>query len=1792
MALSDKDIVITPNRGQASDPKIEFKGASAAVGAQTITLNVYPTNSGTISFEGSAGQLFSITNSLTGTIYSVNDVSGIPSIEVLDTGLIKLAQYSGNVLIGTNTDNGNKLRVAGSSHINQLGVGTSNNQSFDFYNNGTSYFNGSVTIDDTAAFTAGNQLQFYTSSGQLRGYINATDNDDNHFQIATSGGEDIVFKDAGLSGTRNLVIRGGNTGTLAYGAMRSPLFTEIDNTSHYLDMSVTGGTILSTGSSADTLGYNASYGIYIGGIDGRYLYSGNSSYTGPLFWNGSAAYVVYHTGNVPAWLTAESDTLATVTSRGASTSTSVTLSGGGNQFQGHFYYLPYDSAGNHYPHFNDGGNGTGVQVNWRLYTGASNTQTHVWRTDYTYFANRVESAGDMRATSFADASDTNYYVDPANTLKSAVLNGNVEITPRSSTWAEGIQFYMPDQSTWGGLRWVRNRSNYHGSWYIGWTALDSTNDLVFGTNASGTQVDNILRLYNSASGSALISRDLYLSGSTGGNYGNRLIIGNTDTSYTIQDGNLRPTLQLHGQYPVVSLNHTVTSNTSHGPTLQFTNNGVGNQFVIGTNGSGTFLSMGYSSNANWNPHNGIAGYEGTSFFHAGSDGMLGLGSPGDWGGLGAGVPVYHLHVKGFNNAVNGYAGVFENIISASNNGGGWLFQNNHANHSWGVVSELRVASGDSGTDRPSLLFSTPFADVSWSVGFVTGTDNNFRIVKNHGHRSYYGGWAGNNSGWGTEYLRVTTDGSVISTVEVQAPIFKDSNDSNYYGDFASTSQLYALNTRLLAVNPDGNTANPDTGTLSLWTNPASTTSTLMFKRTDQLFGTHGGVTDTYATYWNMDSTNRGWIFRYATSTTAGDNVFSIRNNDGTTTIGTGGFTAGSVHARLNIHAGSSSGATTFRDIDLFGGWSGGEGHAITATHGTSSSNIVGQMVFEHNSPGSRIKWGRLYHSGDQSTYPMHLISDSSSAYLEMNTGSMRAPIFYEYNDTGYYADPSGTSILNYAYGLVSTFTAPGSPGTYVWVRAPLGAFNGGGNIVKFSISRSIYDNGSSPYGGPSADFTVFSREWHGGQDFCMVIYGEHGSASGTGGKYIANAGPKDEAGGGYWFYMKLEGGIDYIMRRDVSSGFIGTFSSTTDPTGIPTIYAAGLNLMYTQGPSANLSVVGGSIYAPFFVSTANNNYYLAPSSNSTLSQLTLGVTGSTDVTLGINGPTHISSSNPLYFGGNIGSYNSWASKIYTSGSTTVFSAQGWQFNGEGYVGGPPVYFSIDNAGIATATGELRAPIFKDSNNTDYFLDPTSTTSLRTVGSWRSDSSTWDGEFAGKIQYHSSNWYLQAAGSWLFRNAAGTNVAEIANDGSLYTTNIYNSNWFRNNNSAQGLYNTANDAHFYSAGPNYWHINGNSGDITDGGLVFYNQYNSSQGNATGRKGYVYWDSAGFGLLDSTGNWTFNVHPTNYKRVTIGGANYLNPYNAVDGIRLMFGGSDDNAADNYYIGTNLENYGGNYTKLDLRWHTGIRMGAQPNYGGVRIYDSEDLGTIRFSVNKGDANTRVESGDFYAANLYARDDSNYYLKPADSTFSLRVRGPITAGSGGPLGGGRLELYGSYGSITIRPNEGSTFASIRYGSGINFQNSSASTTYLSIDDSGNGTFLGTVTTTGTQTTTGNTNVSLTKAYSVPNIGTTAATTIFAFNINTYRSAKLLIQITQGTNYQVSEAVVIHNGTNAFFTEYGVVETNGTLGTISCTVNTGTSECVVSINMISAATTIVTTHGTLMLAIASGGGGGGTTGL
>ena len=203
MANSDKNIVITPNIGAASDPKIVFSGADAATAAQNITLTAYPTNGGTLSFDGSTGQLFSVTNSMSGTIFSANDVSGIPSIEVLDTGLVKIAQYSGNLLLGSGTDTGlAKLQVAGNIRVstnatNPIHIGQ--NTGATAYNSIS--LNGNTTDSGNMGMTGGGNSDTVL-------YINSTGNIT--FRTNSFGQTPLTLTSAGASILGNTVLHAGN----------------------------------------------------------------------------------------------------------------------------------------------------------------------------------------------------------------------------------------------------------------------------------------------------------------------------------------------------------------------------------------------------------------------------------------------------------------------------------------------------------------------------------------------------------------------------------------------------------------------------------------------------------------------------------------------------------------------------------------------------------------------------------------------------------------------------------------------------------------------------------------------------------------------------------------------------------------------------------------------------------------------------------------------------------------------------------------------------------------------------------------------------------------------------------------------------------------------------------------------------------------------------------------------------------------------------------------------------------------------------------------------------------------------------------------------------------------------------------------------------------------------------------------------------------------------------------------------------------------------------------------------
>jgi len=65
----------------------------------------------------------------------------------------------------------------------------------------------------------------------------------------------------------------------------------------------------------------------------------------------------------------------------------------------------------------------------------------------------------------------------------------------------------------------------------------------------------------------------------------------------------------------------------------------------------------------------------------------------------------------------------------------------------------------------------------------------------------------------------------------------------------------------------------------------------------------------------------------------------------------------------------------------------------------------------------------------------------------------------------------------------------------------------------------------------------------------------------------------------------------------------------------------------------------------------------------------------------------------------------------------------------------------------------------------------------------------------------------------------------------------------------------------------------------------------------------------------------------------------------------------------------------------------------------------------------------------------------------------------------------------------------------------------------------------------------------------------IDTFDATLFRSAKYFVQVDDGTNYQVSEVMAIHDGTNADIIEYGVLEMGTAIGDVGVNYNSGTIE-------------------------------------
>jgi hypothetical protein len=384
----------------------------------------------------------------------------------------------------------------------------------------------------------------------------------------------------------------------------------------------------------------------------------------------------------------------------------------------------------------------------------------------------------MRAPIFYDSNDTGYYLNPAGNsnlyyasfANDVQMNGNYLKFDQSGTrsWSirasggnlnftsgdgsgtyafTGATSFSANSSWFGGYGGgsgpglaFENQSTFARIVFWGLDFYDWNNGTQMVINDGYVLANNSMRspifydsndttYYFDGTGGTRQSKYLTISGGGSGNYGNELVVGNTSVQYSLEDTNLRPIIQATGAYPVVSINHTVTSNGSHGATLQFTSNGVGNQFVIGSSGNGSRLDIGTSSNTSWNPHNGIDGYNGTTGLRMDTSGnifnLVSTRSPIYYDNNDTGYYVDAASNSNFNTiSVQGGTSNFNGITYFRTNNGGYLGSTDSA--------KLQAYS-----DSNNAAFMSFHKGGHYAVNFGLDADNVMRL----------GGWSASSNRW-------------------------------------------------------------------------------------------------------------------------------------------------------------------------------------------------------------------------------------------------------------------------------------------------------------------------------------------------------------------------------------------------------------------------------------------------------------------------------------------------------------------------------------------------------------------------------------------------------------------------------------------------------------------------------------------------------------------------------------------------------------------------------------------------------------------------------------------------------------------------------------------------------------------------------------------------------------------------------------------------------------------------------------------------------------------------------------
>jgi hypothetical protein len=664
------------------------------------------------------------------------------------------------------------------------------------------------------------------------------------------------------------------------------------------------------------------------------------------------------------------------------------------------------------------------------------------------------------------------------------------------------------------------------------------------------------------------------------------------------------------------------------------------------------------------------------------------------------LPLAGGTVTGLTNLIAGSKIVVQNGTNGGASRGIFMWTNTDAN--WGIYMATPGATQNiAGGAAPSGLngessHSIRFRIASGSAnGFIWENSNNATLMSMNGN-----------------------SGNLTTGASMRSPIFYDSNNTGYYVDPSSVSNVNQVRTDALSVNTNGSQTTK-TG-LALYGAAASGEPTygMMFTGISGS-GAFGGVNGDWATYFTMNSTTgRGWIFRDVST----GNVASITNTGWAqfaASVRSPIFYDSNNTAYYGDFASSTWALNTAGSLKIIGGvGSDGDGASsvnqavrVSMPNGASysiDSGVTGAFKIRLPVRANNTMW----------SMKVRIYSYATNQTSEYTIGN------YSYSNGGYNSSVS----FQGASSMPGRQVRWGNDGTYdcVWIGETNSSWS-------YPVVSVMDFQGGFRLG----NATTWTNNW----DISLVTSFGTVQTAYYPSTQVGSVGYATDSFRTPIFYDSNNTAY-YGNFASTSNMFQGYYKGKTDGWSLQ-LGDANTTRIYDDDARASL-VINADYYPHLYInaniSNGNLNHGAVFSMTGNISgggfrRWSMGIPNLNPNMLTIG--TYDNSDNPHYgCGGDVLGEASWGSKLW-----------------------------LDSSSNLQTNGSMRSPIFYDSNNTGYYVDPASTSQLNVLNCAGTLTVTGaGGVIAPKFtDYNNGSFYLDPSSTGTSLNVAGDVVAYASSD---------------------------------------------------------------------------------------------------------------------------------------------------------------------------------------------------------------------------------------------------------------------------------------------------------------------------------------------------------------------------------------------------------------------------------------------